>query len=715
MIPIKLLLHNFTSYGSAMEPLDLTKFHIACLTGENGAGKSSILDSITYAVWGQARAKSPDELVRLGTNEMSVDFEFELDGHCYKIKRGRNIKRNTTTLELFLTKPNHANITEGTIKDTQIKIDQILKMSYETFINSAYLKQGHADEFTLKGPTDRKRILAEILGLGYYDELESRAKEKVKEYLLETKNLEMQISEIETELLESDVRKTQLDNAKEKVKVAENAIAEKEKQLKTENQRYQELNLAFTMYQKLKENLNRIRNEYQKLALDIKERQEKFNEDEKLLKNRDLIEKNYQILLEKRKENEKLNETQTELLKLTREKQNITSQVSQISTQIKHLEELVLTLLNQIKTLHEKEAKCPLCGSTLEDKHKKDLLEKLKIEKEEKVKEIEKFKSSPPTEKLEQLEKSVNALSYDEKLHLQIKNQITSLLTFEQQKMELEAKVAQHKTEKTILSEKLIEFKKKKEEGFKAKKEFEKYQDVSQTLTEIKENIEKLEEELTDLRQIEKEARSVMGAATQLVERSQQLQKLKEKKVKQKEEFTEKKTIYEELTLAFGKRGIQAMIIETAIPEIESVTNQLLDKMTDGRMRITLQTQKETKTTGDIVETLDIIISDEMGARSYELYSGGETFRVNFALRLALSKLLTHRAGAKLQFLVIDEGFGTQDALGQERLIQAINSIKDEFAKILVVTHIEELKDAFPVRIEVIKKTNGSITQVVGA
>ncbi|MBI4079146.1 MAG: SMC family ATPase, partial [Candidatus Levybacteria bacterium] len=143
----------------------------------------------------------------------------------------------------------------------------------------------------------------------------------------------------------------------------------------------------------------------------------------------------------------------------------------------------------------------------------------------------------------------------------------------------------------------------------------------------------------------------------------------------------------------------------------------------EGRMKVILETQRETKTkvtnidgekAHGIVETLDIIISDEMGERPYEMYSGGEAFRVNFAIRLAISKLLTHRAGAKLQFLVIDEGFGTQDAPGRARLIEVIDAIKDDFEKILIITHLEELKEEFPVRIEVSKNSTGSTFEVVG-
>jgi exonuclease SbcC len=122
---------------------------------------------------------------------------------------------------------------------------------------------------------------------------------------------------------------------------------------------------------------------------------------------------------------------------------------------------------------------------------------------------------------------------------------------------------------------------------------------------------------------------------------------------------------------------------------------------------VRIETQKETRG-GEVRESLDIVISDELGSRSYELYSGGEAFRINFAIRIALSRLLARRAGAQLRSLFIDEGFGTQDASGREHLVAAINSIQGDFDRILVITHIDELKDSFPARIEVTKTPEGS-------
>ena len=163
------------------------------------------------------------------------------------------------------------------------------------------------------------------------------------------------------------------------------------------------------------------------------------------------------------------------------------------------------------------------------------------------------------------------------------------------------------------------------------------------------------------------------------------------------------------LEKACGREGVQALLIEQALPDIEERANILLGRLTNGDMRISFDTQKALKTKKDqLRETLDITIVDNAGERPYENYSGGEQFRVNFALRLALSQVLAKRSGARLQTLVIDEGFGSQDPAGRQRLVEAINTIQDDFARILVITHIDELKDAFPNRIEVSKGSNGS-------
>lgn len=169
---------------------------------------------------------------------------------------------------------------------------------------------------------------------------------------------------------------------------------------------------------------------------------------------------------------------------------------------------------------------------------------------------------------------------------------------------------------------------------------------------------------------------------------------------------------YTVLAESFGKKGIQAVIIENAVPEIESDANRILSRLTDSKMHVGLVTQHKTKA-GSMVETLDLLIGDELGTRNYELYSGGEAFKVNFAIRVALSRLLARRSGAKLETLIIDEGFGSQDEISRDRLVKAIRSIQSDFARIIVITHISDIKEMFPVQIQVTKRNGTSQLQLL--
>jgi len=228
-------------------------------------------------------------------------------------------------------------------------------------------------------------------------------------------------------------------------------------------------------------------------------------------------------------------------------------------------------------------------------------------------------------------------------------------------------------------------------------------------------NLEDAERELFRIREEENKARSELGGAQQRVDILSTQRTRKSDFEKRREEFQKQIARHKTLERAFGKDGVPALLIEQALPQIETKANELLDRLSDGNMSIRFVTQAEykDKKRDDLKETLDIQISDSAGIRAYEMYSGGEAFRVNFAIRLALSEILAQRKGARLQTLVIDEGFGSQDVQGRQRLIEAINLVKPDFAKILVITHLDELKDAFPTRIEVEKTERGSVIQVI--
>ncbi len=176
---------------------------------------------------------------------------------------------------------------------------------------------------------------------------------------------------------------------------------------------------------------------------------------------------------------------------------------------------------------------------------------------------------------------------------------------------------------------------------------------------------------------------------------------------KQEEELSN----YQAVATALGKDGIQALLIEDAIPEIEDEANSLLSRLTDNQAQLSIESLRDLKS-GGTKETLEIKISDGIGIRPYEMFSGGEAFRIDFALRIALSKLLARRAGTALQTLIIDEGFGSQDEEGLSAIIEALHSIREDFEKIIIVSHVPGMKDQFPVHFIVQKGANGSFIKV---
>ena len=85
MIPLRLRIAGFLSYRDPVE-LDFTGFDLACISGQNGAGKSSLLDAITWALFGQARRRD-EALINLQSKAAEVTLTFQYEGSIYRIQR----------------------------------------------------------------------------------------------------------------------------------------------------------------------------------------------------------------------------------------------------------------------------------------------------------------------------------------------------------------------------------------------------------------------------------------------------------------------------------------------------------------------------------------------------------------------------------------------------------------------------------------------------
>ena len=316
--------------------------------------------------------------------------------------------------------------------------------------------------------------------------------------------------------------------------------------------------------------------------------------------------------------------------------------------------------------------------------------------------------------KLQTLKDEITGLAYDRKEHEQLNAQKNSLAGAEQEHQKLiaarsrieplEREIAE---KQKLLSEAQEQLQTLRDERVRAQTDF-------QNLKSLMPDLKQIENERIRTNQLRDSANKALGQAEQRVKH---LDDARETMKNRGEDYQEKLIEIrrcKDLEKAFGKDGIPALLIEQAVPEIEEQANEILQQLSNGSMSLQLNTQGTYKSKKDEVkETLDILISDPYGVREYEMFSGGEAFRINFSIRLALSRILAQRAGSRLQTLVIDEGFGSQDEEGRVRLAEAITAVQDDFEKILVITHLPELKEVFPARIEVEKTLNGSHMEVI--
>ncbi len=854
MIPIELKLKNFLSYSADCEPIRFDGFNIACLTGDNGNGKSALLDAITWAVWGQARGTDErgagvDDLVNSGAEDMEVDFTFRLEGDTYRISRRRDKRRGKSSLEFQIADNGvFRSISGDNIAATQQKIIQVLRMDYHTFTSASFILQGKADTFTSMKPSERKKILGEILGLSIYRDLEAMAREESNRAGETVSRLDARLNEIDSELSEKehyqqqqqklqtllqqlseelDVRNAELNQLKNRLyelsqterRVCElkQQVNEQQKQAKSLKERVQTLKQQIAHGEELLSRADEITAGYHTLqnltekdrVLNTKSRRllelrEKMSAIEQLVdKERAVLEKKYAQMQgeynhyqEKAVQVDKISAQTVKLEKRLQELQQLEKQhkellnVNQsIAQEIKTKEVLVKTKVQQVKELREKysllrkpTADCPLCRTKLtgskreqvlndmiaeanmlkaeQDKLQREisLLTDNNLQNELKIKQLEtsiadlkqlerqytlcqrdleeaknaadklneikqnldrlltaidnKHYAQEQQKQIVKIQSEINALNYNAAEHNQVQELISRHKEYENQYHRLQAASAALDNDKKNL-QLFTENLQSLENALQNSAELiAQHNEKLAELPKTKNKVQTVETKISELQKQIADAERNLGILQEKLDRCQRLEQEKQTITAERNAAKNEKIYYSELVKAFGKNGIQAIIIENAIPELEQEANRILQQISDGRLTVALVTQKAAKTRKSVVETLEIIISDEFSTRRYEMYSGGEAFKVNFALRIALSRLLARRAGARLQTLVIDEGFGTQDQQGKERLVQAINAIADDFEKIIVITHIEELKNSFPVHLVVTKGNQGSKVEI---
>ncbi len=310
------------------------------------------------------------------------------------------------------------------------------------------------------------------------------------------------------------------------------------------------------------------------------------------------------------------------------------------------------------------------------------------------------------------LEEKIKLIDIKITRYKKVLEQLENLKSLQNISNNLEQEIIVQENRKLEIKNLIAKLKKLKQEKNLLESELKLEQKIKTIETEFQDQEIKLNLELST---ILKERESILQLRGALEQQQKNILKLEteffsnEQKIK---DITSNIEQYQALATALSKDGIQALLIEDAIPEIEQEANNLLSKLTDNQAQLFIESLRDLKS-GGTKETLDIKISDPSGIRPYELFSGGEAFRIDFALRIAISKLLARRAGTALETLIIDEGFGSQDEEGLSNIMDTIHKIQEDFAKVIIVSHLPSMKDQFPVHFVIQKGADGSSVKVM--
>ena len=675
---------NFASYRD--ETIDFSQLNNGpvLLTSNNGCGKSTILEMITIVIYNKCRncekkGISIDDLITTGEDHFKIELTFEQNDDEYTIIREKNKK--SQKLKLLV----NGEEKKGKLTEIQNMINSIVKLDYDTFMDTVVISQGEADNFMKKSPLDRKKVIAKILHLDKYDKLEAKTKEIRKEM-----KMKLEIDKERIEKLFNEIKNK--NNYVEKIKQLNNEINKLQFKIDSDDLELEKVLSEKAKYEQLKNQQNILINQKRSI-------------DEKITNIKNSIQKGMNLL---NSINEIIKDKDTVYKEIELENSNVDNYISldkNISSEISGLKSENRMLENSLNDLKKKsfrlkeygDAICEFCGQEITDEYKESHLNEMRKHAKELKEKIDSNSNS-----LNELNKKLNENS---KNLSNLKQRINKL-------NEKRSKIEQGLVKKDNYENRLKELNEELENYQKEKEQFENIEIVEVEEKhfndfELKSNLRNNREKLN---RITSEVSVINNELDKIKEKEKEYDDLNEKNKKNIKVYNR----YGELQKAWSKDGIQALIIDTTLPLIEAEINNYLNIMSAGEISIKFETQKEAKN-GNISETLDIIVSDfSCSDRKYELFSGGQKQRINLAIRVGLSKFLSNRSNSDIQFFFIDEGLSTLDDDGRANFLEMIGAISQMFEQIFVISHMEDVKDAFEQKILITKtQDEGSIIRIM--
>jgi len=696
----RIQLMNFKPYKKLILPneKDIFPRGLILIEGPNSTGKTSILDSIIWALWGPtAIGVKNEDLIKFGERYCRVMVEFEVDGKMYLIDRSYD-RSTGMQVVLYQYDENKGKFIDIASKSGEVskKMQEILQIDYKQALSTVMVRQGEVNELAIASPASLRELISKVYSLDLLEKVNDALKKK--ENLLNEKLNELQSKYVPIERIEKQLKEktSELENKRSKLKERRNELEELKtkinelpnpnfiREIEATRLRVKDFQKQLTSMSKNIEETAKNMGIAQGISMEVLE---------------DEISKRKQLLQEKLKKLE-----------------NIETQIRKLSEEIGGLQGLNKELKDKINKLQkaekveegEFEYRCPICGTQLSKEKMEDIVNHYEKEIEEnnsiienlvkkrKTLEEERNKSRAEKEKilieknnLTVLKKRLEELENSKKNLTELKNKLKEMLRNEGY---------------TSVEQMLVKF------NFKSLKELHQYV--------IRLNEERARKE-TEVNKFVEDINKIEGEITEL-------QKEKEEMIKIDKEIKETKNILQHiiyLRRVLMKNFLSQWVVQKRLlGTIKYTAASYLLRFTCGQYsNVDLV---PTRPTGERGSGILLTVLDESDGivKSKDMLSFGDRTAVGLALRLGISKTMSRikplkespQKTPRIRCVLLDEPLGGLDVSRRKEVVDQL--VEDEgFEQIFLITHMEiNRKEEIP-RVIVRKEGNVSVAEFIAS
>ena len=642
---------------------------VTIFVGENGAGKSSIIDGITFSLFGQHTRKSNKGLIKRGSNQGYSKIEFSINGKQYETVRKIDSKGGLVATFSEITKEGRVEIAAGERKQfgesMTEQVEKTIGMDFEKLKIASIVQQGELNSIINAKPKEFKELLNAIIGIDKLDVASESMKKVTKEFREKIKTdlgyddthidiLERDFEKYQQDIKESEPEKNQLESEQQQI---QDELKKLKKELETETPKIDKIN-----------QLELRKDELSRYAKDtMKGIQEKISENERKIRD---CEGCFDVIEQKI-------DFETKIQKVEEALEDSSNKIQEMLSQIASLKEKQILA----SKLQLKDNKCPVCDSTVEKlnpffqvEHVKE--ETIKLQENIKLKEKEReMYNQKKKEFIEKVQKTRDAEATLKAHSINTKEELIEI----QKETQIQKKkvplinnndlkqISQIDEHTKLIFENILKLE-LETKGFN-EKEFVKLKNT-------------IEEKQTSLSQIHQQIGGILEKIDKAEKQIDKIQNsiLELKKVKKYISKLDKVQ-----TNIFSRDGAVATSLRSwALIPISVKASEYLSFLNTKIQRIALSEK---------ARDVSIACYSKTEVLELESLSGGEKVSVALALRLGMASLL---GSSNLNLMILDEPTTHLDAERKKSLVRVLSQLTEISnsqtpMQFLIITHDTEI------------------------